>query len=60
MFDLTFTFSFLLILKTLFYHSSKLYHPQPPANDRTLLNDPSADLTYHLPALNPQAPLPSF
>ena len=41
MFDLTFTISFLLILKTLFYHSHKLYHPQPLANERTLSNDPS-------------------
>ena len=42
MFDLTFTFSFLLNLKTYFYHSPKLYRPQPLANERTLSNDPSA------------------
>ena len=38
MFDLTFTFSFLLISKTRFYHSPKLYHPQPLANERTQLS----------------------
>ena len=60
MFDLTFIFSFLLILKTRFYHSPKLYHPQLPANERTLSNDPLIDLACHLLALNHQAPQPSF
>ena len=36
MFDLTFTFSFLLVLKTHFYHSFKWYQHQPLANERTL------------------------
>lgn len=40
MFGLTFTFSFLLILKTRFYHPPKLYHPQPLVNERTLSKDP--------------------
>lgn len=48
LFDLTFTFSFLLISKTYFYHSLKLYHSQAPANERTLSNDPLADSTYRL------------
>ena len=60
MFDLTFTISFLLILKTHFYHSPKWYRPQPLANERTLSNDPSADSTYRLLALNHSVPLPSF
>ena len=30
-----------MILKSYFYHSPKLYHPQPPANERTLSNGPS-------------------
>lgn len=46
MFDLTFTFSFLLIVKTHFYHSPKLHHPQPLANERTLSNDPSAESAH--------------
>ena len=41
-FDLTLILSFLLIKN----RSTKLYHPQPPANERTLPNDPSADSTY--------------
>ena len=52
MFDLTFTFSFLLILKTHFYHSPKWYRPQPLVNERTLSNVPSADSTYILMVLN--------
>lgn len=58
--DLPFTCSFLLILKTRFYHSPKWYHSQPLENERTLSNNPSADSTYHLLALNHPAPLPSF
>lgn len=51
MFDLTFTFNFpfLLISKTRFYHSPKLYHPQPLVNERTLSNDPSVESTYSNP-----------
>lgn len=46
--------------KTHYYHSPKWYHPQPQTNERTLSNDPSADSTYHLLALNHLASLPSF
>ena len=60
MFDLTFIFSFLLILKTRFYHSPKWYRPQPLANEKTLSNDPLVDSAYHLLALNHPATQPSF
>ena len=36
MFDLTFNLSFLLIFKKTFYHSPKLYHPQPLVKERRL------------------------
>ena len=35
MFDLTFTFSFLLIKKLIFYHSPKLYRTQATVNEST-------------------------
>ena len=60
MFGLTFTFSFLLNLKTYFYHSPKWYHPQSLANERTLSNDPLVVSAYNLLALNHLAPQPSF
>lgn len=41
------------MVKTYFYHSPKLYHPQPLANERTLSNDSSAESTY----LNPPYPI---
>ena len=55
MFDLTFTFSFLLILKTRFYHSPKWYRPQPLVNERTLSNNPlfnTRNYTLHYLLIN--------
>ena len=49
-FDIYFFFS--IDLKTHIYHSHKLYHPQPLANERTLSNDISIDSTYLLMVLH--------
>lgn len=49
-----------IISITHFFHSIKLSYPLSLANERTLSNDPSADSTCHLLALNHLAPQPSF
>lgn len=52
-FDIYFFFS--IDLKTHIYHSHKLYHPQPLANERTLSNDPLAESnTYKCCSMNKQ------
>lgn len=53
-------FAFSIDLKLISIILPKLYHPQAPANENTLSNDPSANLTCHLLALNLPVPQPPF
>lgn len=54
--DIYFFFS---IIFSHFFHSPKLYHPQPPANEKNLSNDPPGEATFWVRLICPTCPSPA-